>query len=151
MPEGRIVLMPRIFLEHHDMGEDMRRLVDLLEAEARGGPGEFAPPIDVVEHAGAVEITADLPGLPHEQIQVTFTRGVLVIAGFKKPAVCPHADAAFHVAERAFGRFGRAIRISGAVDVGRARATLRQGELRVVLPRIAERRGPEIHIPIETD
>ena len=42
-----------------------------------------------------------------------------------------------HVAERAFGRFGRAIRISGAVDVGRARATLRHGELRVVLPRIA--------------
>ena len=144
--------MPRIYLEHHEMGEDMRRLVDLLEAEAHGGStGEFAPPIDVIEHAEAVEITADLPGLTLDQIQLTFARGVLLIAGFKKPAVCPHADAAFHVAERAFGRFGRAIRISGAVDVGRARATLRQGELRVVLPRIAERRGTEIRIPIETD
>lgn len=144
--------MPRIYLEHHEMGEDMRRLVDLLGVEAQGAPsGEFAPPIDVVEHADAVEITVDLPGLLREQIQLTFARGVLLIAGFKRPAVCPHADAAFHVAERAFGRFGRAVRIGGAVDVGRARATLRQGELRIVLPRIAERRGAEIRIPIETD
>lgn len=134
------------------MGEDFRRLVDLLEAEAHGAPtGEFAPPIDVIERADAVEITADLPGLLPDQIQLAFARGVLLIAGFKKPAVCPHADAAFHVAERAFGRFGRAIRIGGAVDIGRARATLRQGELRVVLPRIDERRGTEIRIPIETD
>jgi HSP20 family protein len=144
--------MPRISLEHDEMGEDMRRLVDLVEAEGHGGStGEFAPPIDVIEHAEAVEITTDLPGLTRDQVQLTFARGVLLIAGFKKPAVCPHADAAFHVAERAFGRFGRAIRISGAVDVGRARATFQQGELRVVLPRIAERRGAEIRIPIETD
>jgi HSP20 family protein len=143
--------MPRIYLEHHEMGEDIRRLVDLLDERHGGSTGEFAPPIDVIEHADAIEITADLPGLLHEQIQLTFARGVLLIAGFKKPAVCPHADAACHVAERAFGPFGRAIRISGAVDVGRARATLRQGELRVVLPRIGERRGTEIRIPIETD
>jgi HSP20 family protein len=144
--------MPRIYLEHHKMGEDMRRLVELLQAEAHGGStGEFAPPIDVIEHPEAVEITTDLPGLTGDQIQLTFARGVLLIAGFKKPAVCPHTDAAFHVAERAFGRFARAIRISGAVDVGRARASLRQGELRVVLPRISERRGTEIRIPIETD
>lgn len=134
------------------MGDDMRRLVDLLEPEGpAGSTGAFAPPIDVIEHAEAVEITTDLPGLTRDQIELTFGRGVLLIAGFKKPAVCPHADAAFHVAERAFGRFGRAVRITGAVDVGRARATLRQGVLRIVLPRIAERRGAEIRIPIETD
>ena len=144
--------MPRIYLEHHEMGEDIRRLVDLLEAEAHGAAtGEFAPPLDVIEHPDAVEITADLPGLTSDQIELVFARGVLLIAGFKKPAVCRHADAAFHMAERAFGRFGRLVRISGAVDVGRARATLRQGELRVVLPRIADRRGAEIRIPIETD
>jgi len=37
------------------------------------------------------------------------------------------------------------------VDAGRARATLRKGELRVVFPRIEDRRGRQIRIPIGTD
>ena len=145
--------MPRIYLEHQDMGDEWRRLVDLLEGKAQGGlpPGEFDPPIDVVETGEAIEIVADLPGLAVDQIQIVFARGQLTVAGLKRPAVCQHADAAFHLAERAFGRFARTVRLSGAVDVGRARATLKAGELRVVLPRIAERRGGAITVRIETD
>jgi HSP20 family molecular chaperone IbpA len=55
------------------------------------------------------------------------------------------------VAERVFGRFGRAVRLTGAFDVGRAEATLRAGELRVSLPRIEERRGREHRIPVRAD
>ena len=145
--------MPRIYLEHQDMGDEWRRLVDFLEGNAQGAlpPGEFAPPIDVVETAEDIEIVADLPGLAIDQIQIVFARGQLTIAGLKRPAVCQHADAAFHLAERAFGRFARSVRLAGAVDVGRARATLKAGELRVVLPRIAERRGAAITVRIETD
>jgi HSP20 family molecular chaperone IbpA len=64
------------------------------------------------------------------------------------PGATTIADAAFHLAERGFGRFARAVRLAGAFDAGRARATLNAGELRVVLPRIDERRGSEIRIPI---
>jgi hypothetical protein len=42
------------------------------------------------------------------------------------------------------------VRISGAVDAGRAKATLGAGELRIELPRIADRRGGQIAIPVET-
>ena len=134
------------------MGEDFRQLVDLLEADVQGATtGEFIPPVDVTETPDAIQVTADLPGLTRDQVHLTFTREGLLIAGFKKPAVCSHADAAFHLAERAFGRFARLIRLAGAFDVGRARATLIQGELRVTLPRITDRRGGEIRIPIETD
>ena len=57
-------------------------------------------------------------------------------------------EAAFHVAERTFGRFARGVRLTGAFDVGRADARLRAGELRVTLPRIDERRGRERRIPV---
>ncbi len=60
-------------------------------------------------------------------------------------------DAAFHMAERTFGRFARVVPLGGAVDAGRARATMRAGELRVSFPRIADRRGRQIRIPIGTD
>jgi HSP20 family protein len=134
------------------MNDELRRLVDLLEADVQGAgvAGECAPPCDVMESAEAVEIVMDLPGVDRDSLQVVYTRGVLLIAGTKRASVCSHADAAFHLAERAFGRFARGVRISGAVDAGRTKATLIAGELRIVLPRLAERRGAQITIPIET-
>ena len=52
-------------------------------------------------------------------------------------------------AEREFGRFARGVRVTGAFDVHRARATLREGELTIVLPKLDEdRRGRPHRIPI---
>jgi HSP20 family molecular chaperone IbpA len=53
--------------------------------------------------------------------------------------------------ERDFGRFARAVRLHTAVDAGRARAVLTLGELRVILPKIADRRGREIRVTVETE
>jgi HSP20 family protein len=144
--------MPRIYLERRDMSDELRRLLDLLDTKARadGIAGECAPPFDVLESPTAVEIVVDLPGVDREGLQVVFSRGTVLIAGTKRASVCSHSDAAFHLAERVFGRFARAVRISGAVDAGHAKATLAAGELRIVLPRIADRRGGQMAIPVET-
>ena len=90
------------------------------------------------------------PGVTADQLTLVFSRGTLLVSGVKKPKACGHADAAFHLAERAFGRFTRAFRIAGAVDAGAARATLAAGELRILVPRIADRRGREIRIAVES-
>jgi HSP20 family molecular chaperone IbpA len=76
----------------------------------------------------------------------------LIVMGRKNPSACEHQrEAAFHVAERTFGRFARGVRLTSAFDVGRADARLRAGELRVTLPRIEERRGLERRIPVRID
>jgi HSP20 family protein len=144
-------IVARIVLEHRNAGDDLRRVLEWLEDESpsTAGPGECVPPMDVFETEATVEILADLPGVPAESIRVIFTQGVLAIAGHKLPGACEHRDAAFHLAERAFGRFARLFRLTGAFDAGRARATLKGGELHIVLPRIEERRGGEIRIPID--
>jgi HSP20 family protein len=144
--------MPRIYLERHALGDDLRRLFDLLngEAQAAGGAGECTTPLDVIESASAIELVMDVPGVDREHVQVLFARGTVLIAGTKKASACGHDGATFHLAERAFGRFARAVRITDAVDAGRAHATLTNGELRIRLPRIDERRGREIRIAIET-
>lgn len=131
------------------MGDDLRRLFELLGEESAGGaPSECNPPVDVIETAATVEILMDIPGVAAEAIQIVLSRGTLMVGGRKLPPACEHHEAAFHLVERSFGRFARAIRLSGAFDAGRAHATLSAGELRVVLPRIDERRGTEIRIPI---
>lgn len=134
------------------MTDELRRLFDLLDGEAmaRGSAGECSPPADVLESNAAVEITVDLPGVRSEHVHVAFARGAVLIAGTKGAKACSHADATFHLAERAFGRFARVVRLSGALDAGRARAVLAAGELRITIPRIEDRRGHEIRIPVET-
>ena len=72
-----------------------------------------------------------------------------MIVGAKLVPPAP-SNARFHLAERTYGRFARAVRISGAFDARRAKAILQNGLLRVVLPRIEDRRGQLVHINIES-
>jgi HSP20 family protein len=126
------------------------RFADLFdEADATDVSGDYTPPMDVMEMTGGVEILLDVPGLGPKDLRVMFARGLLMIAGRKVPVGCPHKQAAFHLAERSFGRFVRAVRVSGAVDAHRASAVLGGGELRVHLPRVPERRGRPVRIPVE--
>jgi HSP20 family protein len=81
-------------------------------------------------------------------VKVIFARNTIVVVGQKLPAACEDRHATFHLAERAFGRFARGVRLTGAFDAGRADATLRDGVLRVTLPRIEERRGGERRIHV---
>lgn len=145
--------MARIHLERHDLQDDVRRLIDAVEGgtDLLAAGGECAPPLDVLETSAGIEILMDLPGVRPDAVQIVFAHNTLVIAGQKTPAACEHAEAGFHLAERSFGRFLRAIRLSGAWNPSAADARLSCGELRVVLPRIDDRRGRGIRIPVQAD
>jgi len=74
-----------------------------------------------------------------------------VSAGVEVGEKAPDAasgDQTFHLVERAFGRFARAIRLNGAFDLEHAQASLVDGEVTVVLPKLEERRGRTHRIPI---
>ena len=145
--------MARIYLERQDLPTDLQRLLDVL-TDGRDMPGgasaaECSPPLDVIETEAAIVVIVDLPGVPASAVQVVFARNVLLVAGQKDPPACDHrGEAAFHLAERGFGRFARAVRLDGAFDAGHASATLTRGELRLTLPRVEDRRGREIRIPV---
>ena len=137
--------MARVYVERREWPADLVRLLDTHAAAA-----ECSPPLDVVETSQGLELVLDLPGLPASAIDVIFANDVVLIAGRKTPTACQQGDVAFHLAERTFGRFGRAISVDGAFDAGRATATLADGILRIVLPRLEDRRGGQIRIPIRT-
>jgi len=141
----------RIYVERAEFPPEIRALLDYIwdgGAAHASTPAECTPCVDVSETDSALEVVADLPGVPASSLQIVFSRNVLILAGEKVPVAGEASEAAFHLAERTFGRFARALRIEGAYDAGRAVATLTSGELRIVLPRIDERRGDQIHIPI---
>jgi HSP20 family protein len=136
--------MARVYGERRELPAELLRLLDTHPAAA-----ECTPPLDIIETEAGIEAVLDLPGVAPSSIEIVLSRNVLLVTGQKQPAVCEHGDAAFHIAERSFGRFARAIAMDGAFDAGRATATLANGELRVFLPRLADRRGAQIRIPIQ--
>lgn len=131
---------------HRDTERQYRHLLPFEKDDVASG--ECTPPLDVLETGEGVEVILDVPGVPLEALRVIYSHGTLIVAGRKVPAGCAHREAAFHLAERSFGRFARAVRLGGAFDAGRATATLGAGELRIVIPRIEERRGRDITISI---
>jgi HSP20 family protein len=138
-----------------DLAEDVHRLFDDL---SRRRPdrrqlvaGECMPVVDVFETDKTVEIVVDLPGVSADAVRILFKAGVVIIVGEKdRPDLSKRVPASFHLVERDFGRFARAVRISVAIDGAKARARLANGELRIVLPRLKERRGGGVLVPIES-
>jgi HSP20 family molecular chaperone IbpA len=74
----------------------------------------------------------------------------VLIAG-EKPARRGHGDSNFHLVERGFGRFVRLVRLTTPCETAKAHATLVNGELRVTVPKMADRRGQPIRVSISTD
>ncbi len=117
----------------------------------RAAAGQCTPALDVLETETSVELVLDLPGTSPDLVRVMIKGNAVIVAGEKaSPYAGERADTTFHVVERGYGRFARAVRVDGAVDAAAARAVLRGGELRVVLPKIVDRRGKEILVPVVT-
>lgn len=142
--------MPHLFREARDLADDVRRVFEELERDAacRTASGECVPAVDVLETADSVQIVVDLPGVSPDAVRILIRGGTVLIAGGKEPTACASSKATFHLVERGFGRFARVVRLAGAFDASHAEATMHAGELRLVIPRIAERRGAEIAVPI---
>ena len=109
--------------------------------------GECAPPLDVYETDDLLEITMDLPGVDPAAIRVIGKGDSVLIAG-EKAARRARRESSFHLVERGYGRFARVVRLGRPCDITKARATLTNGELRVSIPKIADRRNRAIPIAL---
>jgi HSP20 family protein len=133
--------------------DDIRGLFDelaqQLPREHRAHSGQYQPPLDVLETNTTVEVSLDAPGVSEEAIRVVIRDDVLLIVGEKAPPATA-GQKTFHLVEREFGRFARVVRLSGAFEVNNGRATLQDGELKIVLPKRTDRRGGQHRITVSS-
>jgi HSP20 family protein len=139
--------------EVRDLSVEVSRLFDELDRAFPGRrrltPGTCSPPLDVFETDSAVEIVMDLPGVEPDSVRVLIKSSVVLLVGEKVPFDSSgRSNATFHLVECGFGRFARAVRVSEAIDARRAEARLHAGELRIAVPKIVERRGEDIAVPV---
>ena len=81
-----------------------------------------------------MKIDAELPGLSDNEIEVRLENDVLVIRAKKKFA-CKGEKENYHLIERSYGTFQRALRLPGPVDMDQVQARLEHGVLTVIVPK----------------
>jgi HSP20 family protein len=134
-----------------DFSDEVRR-VFLELGRAFGSEslaGECVPAVDVYETDDTLEISVDLPGVDPAAVRVLGKGDSVLIAG-EKAARRVRGESSFHLVERGYGRFARVVRLARPCDTAKARATIAAGELRVSVPKVADRRGRAIPITVST-
>ncbi|MBR0707982.1 Hsp20/alpha crystallin family protein [Bradyrhizobium liaoningense] len=92
------------------------------------------PSIELNESEKDVKVTAELPGLDENDVQVELTNGVLSIKGEKKTET---EDKDRKFSERYYGRFERRIPIED-VDQDKVSAAFKNGVLTITMPKLPQ-------------
>lgn len=104
--------------------------------------------LDLSEKDGEYVIQATLPGLKSDEIDVAIEDNVLRITGETK-SDNRFEDNQYLVRERRYGSFVRNIMLPGAVDDGKAKASLEDGVLTIHLPKSSKQNGRVRHLKLE--
>lgn len=95
----------------------------------------WVPPIDVREDQGALLVSAELPGIAPEQVEVATDNGILTIRGEKRQERKEGDEGRYHLMERSYGRFTRSFRLPKGVDEAKISAKFQHGVLTVHIPK----------------
>ncbi len=126
---------------HREMNrlfDDVFRSTSLPAATGSQGQGDLGnfvnASMNVSETDKEIRITAELPGVSEQDIDVSLDNDMLTIRGEKKFERKDEKEN-FHFVERSYGTFQRSLRLPFPVDPGQVQANFENGVLTVVLPK----------------
>ena len=126
------------------MSRGLRRVGD--EDRVRGS---WTPAVNVLEKKDVIVITADLPGLKAEDVEVTVEEGVLTIRGERSFEEAKEGET-YHRIERCYGMFERTFSLPNSVDPTKIEARFKDGEMVVNLPRREESKPRSVKVKVDT-
>lgn len=125
------------------MQQEMDRLFHVVNDSY--GPG--FPPVNVYSGTDQVVVSAELPGVAAEHVDISVLDDTLTIQG-SRPADDAPEDAVAHRRERGTGDFSRRVRLPFRVEASAVDAKFENGVLEITLPR-AEADRPK-RIPVHS-
>lgn len=140
----------------HPGQRDFDRLVNAM---FRGTPSPLAAvcgcapagvtPLNIWEDEQNVYVEAETPGIPMDNLDISFNAGELSIKG-SRPAEPATEGVVFHRRERSSGgEFVRSVRLTIPIEEEKIAATLTAGVLRVTLPKSAEAKPRKITVAVK--
>jgi HSP20 family protein len=102
--------------------------------------------VDVAESNGAYTVTADLPGVKKEDIQVSIDGAQVTLAAEVKREKEVAKDERVLHSERAYGKVTRSFSLPQEIDEAQAEAKFRDGVLELRLPKKAAAQRKQVTI-----
>jgi HSP20 family protein len=124
---------PSIWQEMDQLQQEMNRLFDVT-SKGRVFNSPSYPAINIWMNEEGQIITAEMPGVLPENIDIDVTGDALSISGVRKPDEVAK-EARYHRRERSYGSFSRTIQLPFMVDTKQVEASFKNGVLLLSLPR----------------
>jgi HSP20 family protein len=163
MPFSRNMPMSR-WGEDTDPFLQMRREMNRLFDDAFGGFGlpnvlgsalrqmPAAPKIDVSETDNEIQVSAELPGIDQNNVEVLLEDDRLIIRGEKKEErEEDDKDRNYHVRERVQGAFSRTLPLPFAPDPNQVKAEFKNGVMTITIPKPQEVKQKQHRIDVQKD
>jgi HSP20 family molecular chaperone IbpA len=124
--------------------QDTEKQVAETEAERTRDRLAFVPRADIYETDEAIYVVADMPGVDESSLDITLEKGVLTLNGTVEPEAPEGYSLAY--AEYRVGDYTRSFSLSNEIDQGAIEATLKDGVLRLTLPKVTEAQTRKIAV-----
>jgi len=105
----------------------------------------WSPAVDVHEDKGQIVLSAELPGVPLEDINISVENNLLTISGERR-AVKEQEEGSYHWRERAWGSFRRTFTLPSTADKDAISAGYKDGVLTVRVPQREEAKPKQIAV-----
>ncbi len=129
----------------------MRRMLDpalsqpLFGSRLWAESGEWLPAVEFVEEDNEWVLTAEVPGMAREDVDISVDDSVLTLKGEKK-SEHEEEKGRWYIREREYGAFQRSFDLPANVDVAKIKAEFHDGVVEVHMPKGAASKARHIEI-----
>ena len=127
---------------------EMNRLFDTWDGWPRVRTPSDYPAMNVWANEDGVIVSAELPGIEPDDLDISVQENVLTVSGHRAPEDVDE-ETVYHRRERGTGNFRRAFRLPFEVDADAVEATYEKGVLSITLPRAEEDKPRKITVKAE--
>ncbi len=145
--------VPELRTELHNTVDELFRRAwsepfGLMEPGMPTGMGMFQPRLELEEDDENLYVTAEIPGMNREDVEVRMQSGQLLLRGEKKQEEEKKERGVTH-SERRYGFFERRIPLPAEIDQDKCQASYRDGLLEVTLPKTEQSRKQSRRIDVK--
>ena len=129
---------------------DTKKEIQKREAELEKGvertkaKAVYTPEVDIIEQKEYMILLADMPGVDEKSVHVTLEKDILTIHGDVEPEL--HKDHRLVISEYGVGDYERTFTLSNEIDRDNIKASMKDGVLRLTLPKAAAARTRKIPV-----
>jgi HSP20 family molecular chaperone IbpA len=134
-------------MTEHTKDIQKKEATSAQEGEPTRARRVYTPDVDIIERKDDIIVMADMPGVDENSVDITLEKNVLTIYG-KVDAEIPEQHRLW-LSEYGIGDYQRTFTLSDEVDRNRIQATVKNGVLRLILPKAEEVKTRKIAVKTE--